>query len=267
MIKISPYSSINFNKEWRLPFQQPACYVQKFMPGDIPCVQYFVRDDEVSLSLDVDGKRVELAPEVIMETNGGEVMQALIGLSDYDGMVGLRLERGGEEVAGACFLVCPDLEGTVLIECANSRNDFETVFSTGATFPFRVEGCFLPGEYSFEAESNLFRDQRYKQKMLSAYPIEKKTLSIGGAGVPNWAGRKLNLMFCATETWVDGKKMVRSEDSVEVTTLATDYPLFIYKIVLEDTSDTTRDSILTEDSVYVLQQNYRTILLENNEIW
>ena len=88
MIKISPYSSINFNKEWRLPFQQPACYVQKFMPGDIPCVQYFVRDDEVSLSLDVDGKRVELTPEVIMETNGGEVMQALIGLSDYDGIVG-----------------------------------------------------------------------------------------------------------------------------------------------------------------------------------
>ena len=266
MIRISPYSSVNFCKDWRLPFQYPVCYVQKFKPTDVPCVQYFVKDDDVTLSLEVEGETVEITPEVIMEANGGEVLQALINLSAYDGIVGVRLERGGEEVAGACVCV-GDHDGTVLIECANNRNDFETVFSTGTTFPFRVEGCFLPGEYSFEAESNLFRDQRYKQKMLSAYPIEKKTLSIGGAGVPNWAGRKLNLMFCATETWVDGKKMVRSEDSIEVTTLATDYPLFIYKIVLEDTSDTTRDSILTEDSVYVLQQNYRTISLENNEIW
>ena len=143
------------------------------------------------------------------------------------------------------FLVTDETDDTVLIEYTNRRNEFDTIFSTNSLFQFSVEGAFLPQDYTFESQSENFRDQRHVAKTLSGYPIEKKTLSLGGGfGVPRWVASLINNIFSLSNVYVDGDRMVRDEGgSVEMTLLHNDYPLYIYKITLEKSDDITADLV------------------------
>jgi len=106
----------------------------------------------------------------------------------------------------------------------------------------------LPQEISFENNTEEFRDQRYVSKILSSTAFEKKTLTLGGGmGVPNWVARKINLIFSLSSVHVEGTPMVRSDGgAVELTEIGKYYPLYIYKIVLEDGEDNedTGDGII-----------------------
>lgn len=270
MLRVSRFSSINFDEDWKLPFQIQPCYIQKFMPGDIPCVQFFCSlNSTAKVRVKSDVKTIEIDLDVLMQDEEKKCMEALIDLSwvtDYTVAV-VEVEENGEVVHTATIAIDPDMEDSVLVECTNNRNDFDTVFDTGSSFPFRVEGCFLPSEYSFDSDTELFRDQRHVNRLLSSVPIEKRTLTIGGGfGVPNWAARKLNLMFCCAKTWVNGEKYVRT-GGVEMTQLHVDYPLFLYKIEVERSEDEVTVNLLQENEKLILQQNTKTILLEKDSLW
>ena len=253
-IFISEFSSLNFRKDWKLSFQQNVDYIPKFLPTDNIQVQYVVKDFTLTPYLKniCTGEVQQLSPVLLIETESEKCYQLTINNSSISSDTEFNLyfaaNQDGEKIKDANFCVCTELPDTILLEYTNRKNVYETIFDGIDRFLFRVEGAFLPQEISFENNTEEFRDQRYVSKILSSTAFEKKTLTLGGGmGVPNWVARKINLIFSLSSVHVEGNPMVRSDGgAVELTEIGKYYPLYIYKIVLEDGEDNedTGDGII-----------------------
>ena len=253
-IFISEFSSLNFRKDWKLSFQQNVDYIPKFLPTDNIQVQYVVKDFTLTPYLKniCTGEVQQLSPVLLLETESEKCYQLTIKNSSISSDTEFNLyfasDQDGEKIKDANFCVCTELPDTILLEYTNRKNVYETIFDGIDRFLFRVEGAFLPQEISFENNTEEFRDQRYVSKILSSTAFEKKTLTLGGGmGVPNWVARKINLIFSLSSVHVEGNPMVRSDGgAVELTEIGKYYPLYIYKIVLEDGEDNedTGDGII-----------------------
>lgn len=251
MLRVSRFSSINFDDDWRLSFQIQACYLQKFKPTDQPRVQYSLETaSALRPFMDINGEVNEIGTSDVVVIEDTTIREFVVNLGGVVSRTNVEIffaeSKQGSRELSAIIDVDPDIENTVLIEYTNRRNDFDTVFNSANKFSFRVEGCFLPQEVSFDSETESFRDQRHKSKLLSGFPVEKKTLSIGGGfGVPNWAARLINGIFCLSHVDVDGERMIRVDGGVELSMIHNDYPLYIYKIELEHTEDDEVSDILS----------------------
>ena len=250
MIQVSRYSSINFDNDWKLRFQIQADYCQKFATTDKPRVQYVLSADSLLKPfIEVNGVVTQQESLTLNQTDDFIVKEVVLNLASIQpgSEVLLFFAENDSSVheLESLFLVTDETDDTVLIEYTNRRNEFDTIFSTNSLFQFRVEGAFLPQDYTFESQSENFRDQRHVAKTLSGYPIEKKTLSLGGGfGVPRWVASLINNIFSLSNVYVNGDRMVRDEGgSVEMTLLHNDYPLYIYKITLEKSDDITADLV------------------------
>lgn len=253
-IFISEFSSLNFRKDWKLSFQQNVDYIPKFLPTDNIQVQYVVKDFTLTPYLKniCTGEVQQLSPVLLLETESEKCYQLTINNSSISSDTEFNLyfasDQDREKIKDANFCVCTELPDTILLEYTNRKNVYETIFDGIDRFLFRVEGAFLPQEISFENNTEEFRDQRYVSKILSSTAFEKKTLTLGGGmGVPNWVARKINLIFSLSSVHVEGTPMVRSDGgAVELTEIGKYYPLYIYKIVLEDGEDNedTGDGII-----------------------
>lgn len=253
-IFISEFSSLNFRKDWKLSFQQNVDYIPKFLPTDNIQVQYVVKDFTLTPYLKniCTGEVKQLSPVLLLENESEKCYQLTINNSSISSDTEFNLyfasDQDGEKIKDANFCVCTELPDTILLEYTNRKNVYETIFDGIDRFLFRVEGAFLPQEISFENNTEEFRDQRYVSKILSSTAFEKKTLTLGGGmGVPNWVARKINLIFSLSSVHVEGNPMVRSDGgAVELTEIGKYYPLYIYKIVLEDGEDNedTGDGII-----------------------
>ncbi len=242
-ISISKFSSLNFGHKWRLGFQTPVVYEQKFMVGDIVRVQYSVPKADpfriVPQLVDRNtGVVTELTPLLIPLANNDTYNVADVSfVTEETGLFTFQIVQGTTPehiVAYSDFCVKDNLADTVLLGYENRRDEFD-VFFGGRPFYFRVEGIFLPSERTFDVEDETFRDQRYTLTQLSALPYSKQTLTIGGGyGVPYWVAEKINLILSMTDVTINGIPFVRSEGaSPELTQLHNDYPMFVYKIELE----------------------------------
>lgn len=251
MLRVSRFSSINFDNDWKLPFQIQECYIQKFKPTDQPRVQYSLENSSsLKPFMDINGMVSEISTSDVVVIEDTTIREFVVNLGSVVSRTNVEVffaesAQGSRELS-AIIDVDPHVENTVLIEYTNRRNDFDTVFNSANKFSFRVEGCFLPQEVSFDSETESFRDQRHKSKLLSGFPVEKKTLSIGGGfGVPNWAARLINGIFCLSNVEVDGERMIRVDGGVELSMIHNDYPLYIYKIELEHTEDEEAGDLLS----------------------
>ena len=250
MIQVSRYSSINFDNDWKLRFQIQADYCQKFAKTDKPRVQYVLSADSLLKPfIEVNGVVTQQESLTLNQTDDFIVKEVVLNLASIQPGAEVLLFFAENDSSvhelESLFLVTDETDDTVLIEYTNRRNEFDTIFSTNSLFQFRVEGAFLPQDYTFESQSENFRDQRHVAKTLSGYPIEKKTLSLGGGfGVPRWVASLINNIFSLSNVYVNGDRMVRDEGgSVEMTLLHNDYPLYIYKITLEKSDDITADLV------------------------
>lgn len=242
VINVSDISSLNFRDDWKLDFQQNVDYVSKFLPSDIITIQYVSLDTSVKAYLEnhTTGIITELSPTKIEEGSGYgrynlEISNTSIS-EDTCFTLFFASSKEGTRILSSDFDVCMELPSTVLLKYTNRRNENGVIFSPVSHFYFRIDGMFLPQENEFENETKSFRDQRFVSKVLSSHTYETKTLTLGGNfGVPNWVARKINLIFSLSAVWIDDMCMARSDGSkVEITLLHNDYPLYIYKIVLED---------------------------------
>ena len=242
-ISISKFSSLNFDHKWRLGFQTPVVYEQKFRVGDTVRVQYSVPKQApfriIPQLVDRDTEEVtELTPSLIsLENNDTYDVADVSFIAPGAGLFTFRIVQGTtpEHIAAySDFCVEEDSSDTVLFGYENRRDEFD-VFFRGRPFCFRVEGVFLPSERTFDVENETFRDQRYTLTQLSALPYSKQTLTVGGGyGVPYWVAEKINLILSMTDISINGIPYVRSEGAApELTQLHNDYPLFVYKIELE----------------------------------
>ena len=244
MIKVSEFSSLNFRDDWKLDFQQNVEYVQRFLPSDEIRVQYITDTSILPYLMNhATGEISALSSDVVYSDELYETREVVFSNNSVteDCLFSLGFKTiHGEVLIEAPFEVCMELPDTILLQYTNRRNALDTIF--GDRFSFRVEGAFLPQEVQFSNDTEDFRDQRYVPKVLNSHAYEQKTLTLGGGfGVPNWVARKINLIFALSSIHVDGIPMVRSDgSSVEVSILGNYYPLYIYKIVLEESED--RDS-------------------------
>lgn len=277
VISISDFSSLNFRTDWKLGFQKNECYEQRFLPDDVIRVQYTCAKagEYIPYLKNCNtGEVISLPFENILEDEEFVISEFTIvpGNLTEDTLfyVYFAKSENEEAVLATYFQVCMELENTVSLKYTHRRDDFGTVFSESRLYCFRVEGSFLPQEISFENESEDFRDQRFVAKTLSDFTYEKKTLTIGGGfGVPNWVARKINLIFSLSAVYVNEQPMVRSEgSSVKINLLHNDYPLYIYKIELENTDDslTINDPLAVEFSRVIDEKKKLIRRCSENEV-
>lgn len=241
-LKISDFSSLNFRHDWRLHFQYPVGYVQKFLPSDSIYVQYatigqYVGDLEIWLTDSAGNDISQLEPTVIKTTDDVTVSAIdwpRLPIGSY--ILQFRIAQYSHIIAWAPFCIVSELPDSVLFTYTNYRDDFDTVFDT--EIDYRVEAVWLPTDTSFLVNAESFRDQNGIAHQLSAQPYETRALTIGGGisafGVPDWVARKINNIFSCSSVFIDGEQYARSEGAVpEKTDIATDYPLFMYKMVVE----------------------------------
>ena len=241
-VEVSDISSLNFRDDWKLNFQQHVDFIPKFLPSDPIQIQYTLYSDGINpfLRNESDNSVLELSGSLILSDESFKVYNLKIDNSNINQDTCFTLffarTKDDEPLLSSFFEVCMDLPDTVLLKYTNKRNEKGVIFSGIDPFYFRINGIFLPQEDSFENESENFRDQRFTLKPLSSNVIEKRTLTLGAHfGVPNWVARKINIIFSLSAVWVDGISMTRSDGSaVEITSLHNDYPLYIYKIILEE---------------------------------
>lgn len=248
MIQVSRYSSLDFGSRWKLDFQIQENYVQRFKSTDVPRVQYV--DDigaDTLVYININDSITEITPNILIENETLSIREFTLDLTGLSGCIQVYFEQNGEIVLSSMFEVSDNVDDTILLEYTHRRNDFDTYFDLEHKFCFRVEGVFLPQEYSFDNETEGFRDQRHKAKELSSYTIEKRKLTIGGGfGVPNWVARLLNNIFSLSNVHVDGVRTIRSDGAaIEITTIHNDYPLYIYKLDLETTEDEEAADIIS----------------------
>lgn len=247
VLKISDFSSLNFRHDWRLHFQYPAGYVQRFLPSDSIYVQYatigqYVGDLEIWLTDSAGNDISQLEPTVIKTTDDVTVSAVAwppLPVGSYILQFRIAYSR---VIAWAPFCIVAELPDSVLFTYTNYRDDFDTVFNT--EIDYRVEAVWLPTDTSFLVNAESFRDQNGIAHQLSAQPYETRALTIGGGisafGVPDWVARKINNIFSCSSVFIDGEQYARSEGAVpEKTDIATDYPLFMYKITVEPQSGLT----------------------------
>lgn len=246
-IKISKYSSLNFDHDWKRSFERDEPYIQKFSPFDNIIVQYSVPSNRNMTVILADGSGQQSVINQIPKgsyTDDADKVHYVYEFYISNRNVGnyhLEIRQQSETAAYTDFCILPDecLRNTVLLSYVNRMNDFDVIFTENENyfteFDFRVEGGFLPSETSFLVESNEFRDQRHSLTQLSALPYRKETLTVGdNKGVPIWAGEKINLIFSVTTVKINGTEYVRSEGSTpQINMIAERYPKYIFKIELE----------------------------------
>lgn len=271
--QISPLSSLNFDHQWRLPWQYPCCYIQKFITLDKIRVQYAATDRypfNVYLKDQSTGTSTKLTPEVIKsfentaQNTQGNVYEIMLNQIDpgcytLEFYIQLLSEK---LMAISYFEVLPQSENTMMrITYTNRRNEFDTVFADDRLFDFRVEGCLLPGDTTFGVDSEGFRDQSDRYRQLSALPYRTDTLSIGGgSGVPVWVADKLNFIFSTSFVMIDEMKYTRGDGAVpEVTSLHADYPMFIYKLQVEKDRTFQYQGRYGGDFNFDYNQDYNTV--------
>lgn len=275
MIKVSNFSSLWFGP-WRNGFDESAEYVQKFAEGDNIVVE--ITSDDVNntklncVNID-DGKSLGGNYNIVENTY---IFSFFKRIGRYEATI--YNVNTGEEYGSFRFDILPDecLRNTVKISYTNRRNDYDTIFirkdvsTRQINFDIRFEGGFIFRETEYAVEEETYRNQHYVQRLTSAFPYHKRTLTLGNAfGVPEWVGLKLNLIFSLSLVEIDGKKYVRSDGEVpERTELRDNYPLYVWKLVVEpddfyNTELTVPAGTLTDNLGNHLTDNLGNYLTDN----
>lgn len=237
-VYISEFSSLNFRHDWSHDFQMRTCYVQQFLPSDNIRVQAARLQSGLIVSFRIVDlfTNTSFTPKVTEYLSSDYIVYDIVPGKALDaGMYRFEILKGVNVASYSEFVVVNELTDTVLLSATHYRNEFDAIFQDGQVFEFRLPAFFPQSENLFKADTEDFRDQRYTIRQLSSTPYEVETLAIGGEyGVPNWVGRKVNMYFSLSSTFIDGVRYVRSDgDTPNVEVINALYPLFRYKIAVE----------------------------------
>lgn len=260
MIVNSKFSSLYLGRKenWKAPFDQDICYIQKFAVNEEIRIQFtayadgftakYINEKQIETILDV-----ELLYTDTVSFDGKRLFEVVFTIST-EGVYQLVLSNGSDEVKTRfCIASGEELKNTVLINYTHRRNEYDTIFfnedGTQKVFNFRVEGGFYPGDKTQSVENEIFRDQRFDPYQISAESYEVSVLTIGTKkGVPQWVGNKINNIFKLSDILVDGVETTRNESSVpELVSVSSYYPLYVFKINVEQPDE---DRIYTSDNIY-----------------
>lgn len=99
---------------------------------------------------------------------------------------------------------------TLLFQYTNTRNQAGTIFTTGYTPSFRIEGNII--DFVPRSRFSSYEDEPANQYLLEGVPYRQFTLFAGDSfGLPPWAIDKLNRIMTLNTVLIDGKQFVRTE--------------------------------------------------------
>lgn len=273
MIVNSKFSSLYLGRkeEWKAPFDQDVCYIQKYAVGEEMRIQFTGYTPGFTAKYtDKNGFSTPVNVELLHTYEGDEnkYLYEIILSVRIEGVYELTLTNGSES-AYSCFAIASidKLNNTVLITYTHYRDEYDTIFVGDAGekkyFNLRIEGGIYPGDKKQEVSNEMFRDQYYAPHQLSAQSYEVSVLTVGTKkGVPQWVGNRVNNIFKLSEILIDGIETTRNDSSTpELIQVASYYPLYVFKMNIEQTD---------EERVYmdrlVLGSEKRLIMSTENRI-
>lgn len=245
-------------------------YCQVFSNYDQIRVQYTIpigADISIIVRNEKTGTETILTPDLIQTNSENDIYNVTFeqiepgcySFSFYQNVVPLKL------IAVSYFKIkhVDDIESSILFTCTNDSNLFDAQFQDSQEeqfyFNFRVEGGFIPSEMQFNVDAENFRDQRYSNTQLSAFPYKIKRLTIGnGKGVPYWVAEKINWILACSEVKINGLGHVRSDGSAPELVETGDrfYPKYVYKIDVEESDNTPLLDFTLGSTEWILRNGY-----------
>ena len=261
-------------------FDAKVCYVQKYAVNEMMRVQF--TGSAISYTakyISQTGSETGLTVSKLYtdSVSGDSIFEVYFSIG-VTGCYCLEISDGSKEFT-SCFRIAgsEELENTILLTYSHRRNEYDTVFvntdGTRRYFNFRVEGGIFPAGISQALDNTFFRDQRFTLHQTTAAAYEVSVLTVGNTkGVPQWVGNRINHIFNASNVIVDGKETKRSDGStVETVELSKYYPLFVFKLNVEQTDEETLSGnegagyeeflLLAHDGEPILTTNNENILL------
>ena len=251
MIKIGDICPLFFNPI-KNEFQQDIDYIQKFYTTDKILIQVLSnnREDIVSLSIKdlISESNIPVNLTTYQVNHSTTLYYAQISnLSDSIYKLSIQESNSGDIYESEPFMVCSDpsiLEETCLIVYSNEDNKspFDNIFwikNRQMVFEFRIEGGFKPEGIDFKVDNEQFRNQLQSIVELYSVPYVTYALTCGNAaGIPYWMIGFINKIFSLTHILVNGKRYVRSGNSVpEKSKISEDGQMFNMTINLEGNDD------------------------------
>uniref|UniRef100_UPI002616120E hypothetical protein n=1 Tax=Hydrotalea sp. TaxID=2881279 RepID=UPI002616120E len=103
-------------------------------------------------------------------------------------------------------------DNTILFEYTHDRNTQATVFTSGFTPSFRVEGWL--DEFDSESHFTTFEDQPADMVIINGIPYDLFTLNIAdGLGIPDYVRKLLERIMLLSNVAIDGKLFSRNGDA------------------------------------------------------
>lgn len=252
IFQVSPYSSFSFMRDGftfddryhTVPFDDrgdPTNYFQKIQQNDNNFRVQLLSDFTPTLRLydcsDKFVKNISFTSRAILNASF-LVYDAVVDYSDVDeGAYYLKLTYTDEndvlQTLRTCMLnVSEDWQGTLLLEYTNTYNDKGVVFvnddNSLLTFGFRIEASF--DEYQPLSADIDYTDQNFDNEVLNNTPYDNEKLYIGTdqltGGAPDWAIKKMNLIFTLNKVSIDGQFYNKVEGS-KFTPVRTDHGTLI----------------------------------------
>jgi len=239
VFQITPYSSFNLMRDGftiddryhTVPFadrQDPTNYFQKIQKDDNNFRVQVLSDFTPTLRLydcsDVFIKNVPFVSRVILNASF-LVYDAVPDFSDVsEGAYYLKLTYTDESDTVQTYRtfmlnVAEDWPETLLLEYTNTFNDKGVLFvnddNSLMVFGFRIESSF--DEYQPLSADIDYIDQVYDTEVLNNTPYDNEKLYIGTdqvtGGAPDWAIKKMNLIFTLNKVAIDNQFYNRVEGS------------------------------------------------------
>jgi len=265
MIVNSKFSSLYLGRkeDWKAPFDQDVCYLQKFALSEEIRVQFvgFTQGFTANYTNE-KGVVTQLNVDLLLTDDGydGKNLYEVMFSIDEKGIYKFTITNGLDEAyTYFCIKDISELENTVLLTYTHRKNQYDTVFynndDTRKVFNFRIEGGFYPGDKIQNIENEIFRDQRFDSYQTAAESYEVSTLTIGTKkGVPQWVGNKINNIFKLSEIVIDGIEATRNESSVpEGIIIGSYYPLYVFKFNVERPEE---DRIYKRNNLRIFDKTY-----------
>jgi hypothetical protein len=138
---------------------------------------------------------------------------------------------------------------TLLFQYKNSINKLSTIFSTGFSPCYRVEGKI--SDYKAKSHIASFEDQPGDMKLLNSIPFGTHILQIGRAwGVPPWVLRLLNMIMGLDTVFIDGLEFTRAEQDSEWEIIHLDkWPLNYYTLEIREAENEQGVSVGTTGNI------------------
>lgn len=124
-------------------------------------------------------------------------------------------------------------ENTLLFQYTNTRNRQATIFTSGFTPSFRVEGWL--DDFDPQSKFTTFEDQPANIVLINGIPYEVHTLNVGdGSGIPDYIRRLLERIMLLSDVKIDGKYFTRNGEAKFEKTDIPGWPMKPWKLKIRD---------------------------------